>query len=756
MKKKLTAAVFIAAILTIGLILSACNHVCSFGEWQTVTEPTCVSKGLKERYCECGKKEQEPILVDPTKHDLEPVDGEDADCTTDGTVAHNHCSLCGKNFDAQGNELDNVTVPKGHKLKTVPAQAASLHVSGTLAYDECSVCRKKFETGTDKEITDIVVPAAHTDYDAETLYCPTCDKYVITNAEQLAAFRDSVNDGNNYNGKTVVLDADIDLKNAEWIPINSFAGNFDGQNHVIKNLKISDGDSVGLFGNQWQCKAVLSNFTIDGASIQGGKNVGVVVGITASTSISNVKVCNATVTSTHYAGGIVGYAYGKIENCEVENLTITCIPDLQTGGGYDNGDKVGGIVGYLCAGTVQGCSATNVNLKGYRDIGGIVGALVASDKVETFAKNNVSSKIHITVDQVTNGYGGKDMNVDGVVGRKINDGSNLAIVENNQASEVSYEYIVDNASAQKALDSAKANSTIKLTAGEYDKLIFNCDAFNQEFLSDDVKYPGTPQTAGKIYDRVFENITIIGGEGVIVDGIDHGVTVDKSYSGTRVFLKNVTVKNITFKSGIMFNHRNSGARMLFDGFTVDGCKTVNDASYYSSTDVSSRLFYCWTNMYTQGTAQSKNLVIKNCTAYNRYQALYIRDVANVTIQDNTFDTIKHNAIALQSGSVGADYEIGCSGEIIIKDNTICHDADRAIRFGLIAHKDAQLDYANVVIEGNRMTECGDEEGQLCAAVSAGNNVTVTINGNYWNGLTDNAKMYVGSDRVIEDTAPLSE
>lgn len=36
-------------------------HVHEFGEWSEVTPATCTEKGLKERVCECGEKEQEEI-----------------------------------------------------------------------------------------------------------------------------------------------------------------------------------------------------------------------------------------------------------------------------------------------------------------------------------------------------------------------------------------------------------------------------------------------------------------------------------------------------------------------------------------------------------------------------------------------------------------------------------------------------------------------------------------------------------------------
>ena len=92
------------------------------------------------------------------------------------------------------------------------------------------------------------------------------DPYLIENASQLAAFRDAVNAGDDYDGKYVALGADIDLESAEWTPIGvgtrkssgiaegstPFAGTFDGAGHVISGLKIASTQgadfAIGLFG----------------------------------------------------------------------------------------------------------------------------------------------------------------------------------------------------------------------------------------------------------------------------------------------------------------------------------------------------------------------------------------------------------------------------------------------------------------------------------------------------------------------------
>lgn len=741
MKKTLIALLCASILLASGSLLASCAHVCSYGEWQVVTEPTCTNKGERQRMCTadgCGKKQTEEIAVDPAKHSLQPVEGQDADCTTDGTAAHKHCTLCGKNFDAQGTEITDTTIPKGHKLTPVAATAASLHVAGTLAYDECGVCHKKFETGTDKEITDIVVPAAHADYDADNFYCQTCGKYIILTAEQLAAFRDSVNGGNNYSGKTVVLDADIDLDNVEWNSINLFAGTFDGQNHVIKNLKITSGDSVGLFGNLWQCAATVCNFTIDGVSIQGGANVGAVVGLTASAKINNVRVCNAVITSNHYAGGLVGYGYCKIDGCAAENVTITCVPNLQTDGTYDNGDKVGGIVGYLCAGTVQGCSASNVSLKGYRDIGGIVGALVASDGVSTIAKDNVADKISITVDQVTNSYGGKDMNVGGIVGRRIDDANNPAVVETNRESEISYEYIVDNSSAQKALDSAKSNSVIKLEADEYDKLYVRQSRY-VSVKTNEGSYPW--------YKRELTNLSILGEGTAVIKGLEfisgHVYSTDNSVTdpvtgNNQNYYSNIACKNLVF-NGIKFMDYmefNGWESTLFsvDGLEVSNCKLdMKDSAKASNTGTTAAIHIG----SSDGERNLKNFKFDSCEFSNAFQGIYVVNVENMSVSNCKFDNITHNAIAMQSSPNGS-----VCGNVVIENNTFSNGADRVIRFNNIGET------AVISVSDNVMANYCDDEGEILKTGIMASGAALVFENNTYGSITLNKQDITGSDVSI--------
>lgn len=187
--------------------------------------------------------------------------------------------------------------------------------------------------------------------------------YEIYSAKGLQWLAEQVNGGNNFSGKTITLTADIDLDGIDWKPIGNvtsypgitFAGTFDGGEHTISNLTTSDNTtahaSAGLFG-----------------SITG--------------KVRNLKLENVTVSSSHYAGAIVGYSSEgvgmEISNCHVNGGTIVSSPEA-VNGGHDNGDKVGGIIGYTVAGNVvKGCSVSNITVSGYRDIGGIAGGSAAN------------------------------------------------------------------------------------------------------------------------------------------------------------------------------------------------------------------------------------------------------------------------------------------------------------------------------------------------------------------------------------------
>lgn len=209
--------------------------------------------------------------------------------------------------------------------------------------------------------------------------------YLIASGAQLAYLAKSVNDGSSYENKYISLLCDIDLNNVEWTPIGNgelaFGGNFNGNSHIIKNLKISNvnkfssvvGDLTtyngfsGLFGF---CENVsLSNLSIDNAAI----------------SISNVDEFGSLYIGT-LAAKIETQSLSKVENIKIDNTVITIDNSKTTDpkkGSTSMG--IGGLIGLLKSekastktsiNSVQ-CKDISVsygeNYLEYNFIGGIVG-----------------------------------------------------------------------------------------------------------------------------------------------------------------------------------------------------------------------------------------------------------------------------------------------------------------------------------------------------------------------------------------------
>lgn len=221
--------------------------------------------------------------------------------------------------------------------------------------------------------------------------------YNVTTPAELAWIADQVNSGeNDFAGKKFVItetDAILDLNGGvyEWTPIGAagkpFRGSFDGNGVIIRNMKVNTLECAGLFGN-----------------------------VISSEGITNVHLQDAVIESSHYAGAVAGYAYSDITNCTVDGLTMTVLPNDITRATYDNGDKVGGIVGYVGENgyKINGNTVTNAEITAYRDLGGIAGAAYIAE----CTKNKVSATT-LTVDQETNHYGFKKANLGKIVGRVL-------------------------------------------------------------------------------------------------------------------------------------------------------------------------------------------------------------------------------------------------------------------------------------------------------------------------------------------------
>lgn len=228
--------------------------------------------------------------------------------------------------------------------------------------------------------------------------------------------------GNDYPAK-VKLMADIDLEGIDWIPIGydvkvhdtsamdkndgkrsymdfdetdgtqrAFCGIFDGNGHTISNLKnkrftayvheeAEQETNAGPYDNlQWFPSGFFGM-------------------ISGNAKIKNLRLVNVDIYGYHTAAAVAAIVNSKdgtvdITDCYVDGGTITLSPmyrgDTHKASLADprnrtfaRGIYLGGIVGqYVANGEITGCNVRNVALRGYRQIGGLVGSVSNQEQIE--------------------------------------------------------------------------------------------------------------------------------------------------------------------------------------------------------------------------------------------------------------------------------------------------------------------------------------------------------------------------------------
>lgn len=405
--------------------------------------------------------------------------------------------------------------------------------------------------------------------------------YEIKNAAQLAWVSQQVNSGaTTFSGKTVKLVDDIYLGGKSWTPIGNvvsvpsvvFHGTFDGNGKTIHDLNASDNtpnySTAGLFGSV--VSAIIKDLTIE----------------------------NAIVKSNHYAGVICGYSEGesKILNCKVSNVSVTSAPEL-LGAEWDNGDKVGGIAGYIVSAEVGGCTVENAAIQGYRDLGGIVGYANTTSKV---TGNALKGIVTITVDKSHN-YKEYTSDAQFDANPYVGEKSAEATISDN-TGEASIHYPTAIVSTQEELNDAIKNAvagealSVKLNEGEFttygkkisqgktityvgegaDKTTFVCGR--------DLTKPGEYKADYSLdnSDVTFKNLTLDVGNADYLGYIrpkslmfENCVIVGRlSYMGTgKVTFKNCVFNQIAEDYNIWTY---SGTDFLFDGCTFNSLgKCIN-------------------------------------------------------------------------------------------------------------------------------------------------------------------------------------
>lgn len=250
-------------------------------------------------------------------------------------------------------------------------------------------------------------------------YKPDATEYEIDSEAKLASLVHLVDQGTTFEGKTIKLTEDLDLKGRAWVPIGhehaEFKGTFDGLNHTISNMYIAGNASVGLFG------------ALDGALIK------------------NVTLERPVVEGNHWVGTVAGRMISsRVENCHAHNVYITSLPEPVGEDKWDNGDKAGGIVGYAADGHdyIKDCSVSGGEISAYRDLGGIVGMTDGRGPGDEVVNCSVSDLMlfQYNYENYNNYTEEAEFNVGKIVGRY---GKTATMAPDCESKDVNIAYFVD-------------------------------------------------------------------------------------------------------------------------------------------------------------------------------------------------------------------------------------------------------------------------------------------------------------------------
>lgn len=253
-------------------------------------------------------------------------------------------------------------------------------------------------------LLSLAAPAALAAGSADVVYLRT--------AEDLAELSKNCTLDSWSQGKTVYLEADIDLTGTDFAPIPTFGGTFEGQGHTISGLSLTGSGNVrGLFryiqpsgvvrdlsvegwidptdrkntlgGIAGSNQGLLSNCSFHG-TVRGADYIGGLVGTNESTGQIINCTFSGAVTGEHYVGGVAGQNGGSIIRCANSGSINTTEVDAELNLDNLNQEQlnaaenvpvctdIGGITGFS-SGILQSC--VNTGAVGYAHVGYNIGGI---------------------------------------------------------------------------------------------------------------------------------------------------------------------------------------------------------------------------------------------------------------------------------------------------------------------------------------------------------------------------------------------
>lgn len=209
--------------------------------------------------------------------------------------------------------------------------------------------------------------------------------YVIDSAAKLAYVALQINNGvTQWNTAFYKQTTNIDLSEHYWVPMNTFAGYYDGQGYVISGLTAESSQYQFALTKELSGTWINSGFKDVDINVSGQRKDYAVASL-ACTATSSAVISGCFVSGTIYAkpdrhfgqqtydiliGGLATNSSATISNC----FCYANISAVQPYVGATGASRVGGIVCNITGGTLSNCYSSGAHYVygGYWKVGGIV------------------------------------------------------------------------------------------------------------------------------------------------------------------------------------------------------------------------------------------------------------------------------------------------------------------------------------------------------------------------------------------------
>ncbi len=600
------------------------------------------------------------------------------------------------------------------------------------------------------------------------------------------------NDAKNFEGKTVKLDADLDLSGVEWTPIGSskhaFAGTFDGQGHTISNLAIDAPalEYAGLFGCL-NAPGVLQNIVLENVKITALAQVGALAGSAYTGTVKNCTVQGSIeITGNYKVGGLAGEGYAKMEDCHVIGDAGSSVTGMYKEDDYE-GDNVAGLVGYRGEGKIvtTDCTVSGVAVTGTRKVGGLIGTFYMDNTLSGCAVSDVTVSTSASAEYAS--ANSTSLCVGGLLGILTENGNNggtvtdcivedVTLENRNGVAEARLGYVsggVRDSSWTTGSEAFPVPGEGELTISKLYVLGTNTGSNVPASQEGTAGALGGTETVlaendvarvnGKIYtdlaeavkeaadgDTVVvlksveldETLSVANKNGITIEGMSEGITISAgdTLTGGRPELISssgggITLKDLTFTGGVVNISGATGA------VVVNNCTFENTEVNQSQKDGVLQITGAKKGAsLTVTDSIFQDLTRADGTTSNEFVAIYNNGTLDsITVTGSQFCNIAGSALSLR----GAD-------TITITENTFenwangsGNDEGRAIRIDTNG-----VNNPIVTITENKMTSTYATES-YAKITNIGESAKVDVSQNYWGGMDPATGTVGGTTPVLE-------